>query len=50
LRDFLDKDELKLVQDMETKVANLIEGFCDLMTDKEAYEKIKEHLDKHQGE
>lgn len=46
IRDFLTESELEQVQVLEVKVANLIEGFSDLMTDKEVYQKIKDNLDK----
>lgn len=44
VRDYLDMETIEKVQDMESKIAVLLEGFTTIMTDKEAYRKIAELL------
>lgn len=47
IRDFLTTDQLKLVQDMESKIATRIEVLKELhLSDKETYKKIKEIIPK----
>ena len=42
IRDHLNANELNAVQELETKIATLIEGFATVMSDKETYKKIAE--------